>query len=174
MQSQVFIDATGTLDQADHQLFKLMCASPAGGLPLGFMVLSGKDEELIAEGLEELKKLLPKKAFFKRGEKGPTLVMTDDDDATINAIQKVWPDAQCLLCTWHNVQAVFRWLHDGKHSVRYPCSPTTSSTYHLLHPSPLPPISSSTHHLLHLSHLLYPSPHVTSSFPCLLHTSKPK
>ena len=65
LHSQVFIDATGTLDQADHQLFKLMCASPAGGLPLGFMVLSGKDEKLIAEGLEELKKLLPKKAFFK-------------------------------------------------------------------------------------------------------------
>ena len=64
--SQVFIDATGTLDQANHQLFKLMCASPAGGVPLGFMVLSGKDESLIAEGLEELKKLLPRKAFFKR------------------------------------------------------------------------------------------------------------
>ena len=54
------------LDQANHQLFKLMCASPAGGVPLGFMVLSGKDESLIAEGLEELKKLLPRKAFFKR------------------------------------------------------------------------------------------------------------
>ena len=64
--SQVFIDVTGTLDQANHQLFKLMCASPAGGVPLGFMVLSGKDESLIAEGLEELKKLLPRKAFFKR------------------------------------------------------------------------------------------------------------
>ena len=150
----MFIDATGTLDQANHQLFKLMCASPAGGLPLGFMVLSGKDESLITEGLEELKKLLPRKAFFKRGEKGPTLVMTDDDDATINAIKKAWPDAQCLLCTWHNVQAVFRWLHDGKHSVRYPLPPSpppplTSSTPHLIHPSPPSPLNSSTPHLLH-------------------------
>ena len=95
-----------------------MCASLAGGLSLGFMILSGKDEYLIAEGLEELKKLLPQKAFFKRGERGPTLVMTDDDLATINAIKKVWPEAKCLLCSWHNIQAVFRWLHDVKHGVR--------------------------------------------------------
>ena len=82
------------------------------------MVLSGKDESLIAEGLEELSKLLPRKAFFGRGQRGPKLVMTDDDKATINAVAKVWPESQCLLCTWHNLQAVFRWLHDGKHGVR--------------------------------------------------------
>ena len=32
---QIHIDATGTLDQVDSQIFKIMCASPAGGLPLG-------------------------------------------------------------------------------------------------------------------------------------------
>ena len=61
----------------------------AGGLHTGFMVLSGKDESLIAEGLEELNKLLPRKAFFSRGKRGPKLVMTDDDKATINAVAKV-------------------------------------------------------------------------------------
>ena len=47
---QCFIDATGSLDQIDSYLYKLMCASPAGGLPLGFLVLSGKDENLVTEG----------------------------------------------------------------------------------------------------------------------------
>ena len=115
---QVHIDATGTLDQADSQLFKLMCASPAGGLPLGFLVLTGKDENLIAEGLEELKKLLPNNAFFKRGEKGPKIWMTDDDSSLRNALGRVWPDGEKLLCSWHNLQAVFRWLHAGKHGIR--------------------------------------------------------
>jgi hypothetical protein len=115
---QVHIDATGTLDQADSQLLKLMCASPAGGLPLGFLILSGKDENLIAEGLEELKLLLPTNAFHKRGEQGPKLFMTDDDEALRNALKKVWPNAKTLLCTWHNLQAAFRWLHQSQSNIK--------------------------------------------------------
>ena len=85
----VFVDGTGSLDGLDTQMFKLMTCSPAGGLPLGFLLLGSKDEETLTEGFSELKLLLPNNAFFKRGKDGPLIFMTDDDTAEINALSKV-------------------------------------------------------------------------------------
>ena len=64
-----------------------------------------------------MKKLLPKEAFFKRGEKGPRLFMTDDDEALRNALKNVWPQALLLLCVWHILQSVYRWLCNGNNGV---------------------------------------------------------
>ena len=78
-----FIDATGSLDRVNHQLVKLMTESPSGGLPLGFLILSDQKQETLEAGFEELKKLLPEKAFAGRGaERGPELFMTDDDSVS--------------------------------------------------------------------------------------------
>ena len=75
-----FVDATGSLDRVNHQLVKLMTESPSGGLPLGFLILSNQKQETLEAGFEELKKLLPEKAFAGRGaERGPELFMTDED-----------------------------------------------------------------------------------------------
>ena len=75
-----FIDATGSLDRMNHQLVKLMTESPSGGLPLGFLILSDQKQATLDAGFEQLKKLLPEKAFAGRGaERGPELFMTDDD-----------------------------------------------------------------------------------------------
>ena len=80
----VFIDGTGSLDRVNHQLVKLMTESPVGGLPLGFMILSDQTEKTLDAGFEDLKKLLPEKAFFGRGaNRGPALIMTDDDSVII-------------------------------------------------------------------------------------------
>ena len=76
----VFIDGTGSLDRMNHQLVKLMTESPVGGLPLGFMILSDQTEKTLDAGFEDLKKLIPEKAFYGRGAGiGPQLIMTDDD-----------------------------------------------------------------------------------------------
>ena len=66
----VYVDGTGSLDKLDTQLFKLMTCSPAGGLPLGFMLLGSKDEETIEAGLQEFKSLVGEDAFFQHGSKG--------------------------------------------------------------------------------------------------------
>ena len=80
----VFIDGTGSLDRVNHQLVKLMTESPVGGLPLGFIILSDQTEKTLDAGFEDLKKLLPDKAFFGRGaQRGPELIMTDDDSVII-------------------------------------------------------------------------------------------
>ena len=76
----MFVDATGSLDRCNHQLLKLMTESPVGGLPLGFMIMSDQTEKSLTEGFEEFKKLLPDESFSGAGvEKGPEIIMTDDD-----------------------------------------------------------------------------------------------
>ena len=76
----MFVDGTGSLDRLNHQLIKLMTESPSGGLPLGFMILTDQKEKSLDAGFAGIKKLLPGGAFFGRGkERGPELIMTDDD-----------------------------------------------------------------------------------------------
>ena len=80
----MFVDCTGSLDRMNHQLLKLMTESPAGGLPLGFIVLSDQKEESLDAGFKAIKNLMPAGAFCGRGaEKGPELIMTDDDPVSI-------------------------------------------------------------------------------------------
>ena len=101
----MFVDATGSLDRCNHQVVKFMTASPAGGLPLGFLVLSNHTEETLAEGIKDLKALMPTEAFYNRGVKvGPKVILTDDDSGEINSLKRAWPKATCLLCQWHILQ----------------------------------------------------------------------
>ena len=43
--------------------------------------------------------------------------MTDDSTAERNAMQKVWPDAWLLLCTFHFLQSKWTWLHNGQNRI---------------------------------------------------------
>lgn len=47
-----------------------MTESPAGGLPLGFLVLSNHTEATLKEGIKDLKALMPENAFYGRGRVG--------------------------------------------------------------------------------------------------------
>ena len=110
----VYVDATSNLDRQDSRLIKCMTCSPAGGLPLGFIITNSESEKTLKLSFEKLKKVLPKDAFFKRGkDKGPVSFMTDE----INALKATWPEAKLLICVWHVLNAVCRWLWDGNHKI---------------------------------------------------------
>ena len=85
----VLVDATSNLDRQDTKFHRFLVPSPAGGLPIGYMITSGESEELLTEAMEAFRdKVLPSHAFFKRGAKrGPMLFITDDADAEINALR---------------------------------------------------------------------------------------
>ena len=84
-----------------------MTESPAGGLPLGFLVLSNHTEATLDAGIEDLKALMPDQAFSGRGpEVGPQVILTDDDTGEINSVSRAWPEATCLLCQWHLMQVI--------------------------------------------------------------------
>ena len=107
------------LDRQDSKLIKFMTCSPAGGLPLGFLITSSENETTLTEAFTLFKDVLPDYAFCKRGQhKGPVLFMTDDADAEINALKKVWPESKFLLCVWHVLNAVWRWLWLGDHQIK--------------------------------------------------------
>ena len=114
----VFCDSTSTLDRFNTSLFILSTSHPSGGMPLAVMITSDEKEETILQGLNMLKKVLPKEAFCGRGVKqGPTVTMTDDSLAERNALHSVWPGTQLLLCVFHFLQAKWTWLHDGQNRI---------------------------------------------------------
>ena len=101
----MFVDGTGSLDRCNHQLVKFLTESPAGNLPLGFLILSKINSETIYQGIEDMKVLLPDDAFHRRGKDlGPQVIMTDDDNAEINALKRAWPMAIFIQCQWHILQ----------------------------------------------------------------------
>ena len=80
-----------------------------------------------------MKEVLPDYAFYGRGKnKGPVLFMTDDADAEINALHAVWPEAKLLLCVWHVLNAVWRWLWDGSHQINKEDRPHLLKTFRAL------------------------------------------
>ena len=48
----------------------------------------------------------------------PRLFMADDDAAEKGALQNQWPDSTQLLCIFHFLQAMWRWLWDSKHEIK--------------------------------------------------------
>src|SRR6266496_4634318 len=65
-----------------------------------------------------LKTILPPHAFYGRGpQTGPILFLTDDSNAERNALELCYPKAIHLLCTFHLLQAFWRWLYDSKHHI---------------------------------------------------------
>src|SRR5207253_9625584 len=62
--------------------------------------------------------ILPPCAFYRRGpEIGPVVFLTDDSSAERNALEICWPQGIRLLCTFHILQAFWRWLFDSKHHI---------------------------------------------------------
>ena len=110
----VFMDSSGCLDKDNHRLFILMTHSAAGGLPLGCFITSSESLGAIKYGLELLKSLI-KVPFYGVGY--PQVFMTDDSKAERGAIAAVFPQSELMLCTFHVLQAVWRWAHESKHGL---------------------------------------------------------
>ncbi|ROJ26343.1 hypothetical protein DPX16_12505 [Anabarilius grahami] len=112
-----FMDSSGNMDRENCRVFLLLTHTCAGGLPLGIVKTQSEDERTISEGLELFKSLLTKDAFGGRGEAGPCVFLTDDSKAEKGAIAQVFPEATQLLCIFHLLQAVWRWLWNKEHKV---------------------------------------------------------
>jgi hypothetical protein len=66
-----------------------------------------------------LKTILPSYAFYGRGpQTGPMIFITDDSSAERNALEICWPQGIRLLCTFHVLQAFWRWIYDSKHCIK--------------------------------------------------------
>lgn len=114
----VFVDSSGGVDRHGCRVFLMMTHSAVGGLPLGVLITSSESENILTAGFQLLKDLFPPEALFGRHEKGPEIIMTDDAEAERKALGKVYPDSTLLLCSFHILQALWRFLWDAKHKVQ--------------------------------------------------------
>ncbi|XP_030838984.1 uncharacterized protein LOC756446 isoform X2 [Strongylocentrotus purpuratus] len=114
----VFVDSTGNLDRHGSKVFLFLTHSSSGGLPLGVVITQNEKEGTLEKAFQQLQTLLPADAFGGRGERGPSVFITDDCLAERKALNAVFPNSVLLLCTFHVLQAVWRWLWDSKHGIK--------------------------------------------------------
>lgn len=112
----VFMDSSGTVDRDGSRIFVLLTDSECGALPLGLMITTSESVEAIKCGFNIIKELVGANIFGGH-EEGPNVFMTDDSLAEQKAVEDMWPAAKRLLCIFHVLQAVYRWLSKAKNGI---------------------------------------------------------
>ena len=81
------------------------------------MVLtSDEKEQTLKKALSMIMEICPEKAFFGNSA-GPAVIMTDNCDELRNALKLIFPESYLLLCSFHMLQQVWRWLYDRTHNI---------------------------------------------------------
>ena len=114
----VFVDATSNTEEHNLKVFLMCTNNVSGALPLGILITSDEQERTLKQGFEMLRSCLPEYAFNGRGrEQGPQVILTDNCKEERNARKSVWPTSVLLLCIFHMLQQLWRWLHESKNSI---------------------------------------------------------
>jgi len=90
----VFVDSTSSCDPQNHCVTFLLTPYAAGAAPLGVIITHGQSEKAYKSGFS-LIKINVKNAFVGQGY--PSIFLTDNSDAEINALMTVWPNSTSLL-----------------------------------------------------------------------------
>jgi hypothetical protein len=126
----VFVDATSNTEEHNLKVFLLCTHSVVGALPCALLITSDEKESMLKDWFELVKKCLPEDAFYGRGcDEGPAVMMTDNCDEERRALQFVWPSVKLLLCTFHILQQVWRWLLDKNHQINQSYRPMILSMF---------------------------------------------
>ncbi|XP_048589237.1 uncharacterized protein LOC116618843 [Nematostella vectensis] len=114
----VFVDATSNTEEHNLKVFVMCTHNVSGALPLGILIASDERESTLKQGFKMLCSCLPEYAFNGRGkENGPKVILTDNCKEERNALKSIWPLSTLLLCTFHMLQQLWRWLHESKNNV---------------------------------------------------------
>ena len=115
----VFVDSSGGMEEYNLRVFLIVTHSPVGALPLGIIVTSDETTDTLTRAFELFSSTLQQdNSFFGKGAMaGPTVIMTDNCVELRDALHAVWPRSHLLLCVFHIMQQVWRWLFDKKHGI---------------------------------------------------------
>ncbi|XP_065217359.1 uncharacterized protein LOC135843411 [Planococcus citri] len=113
----LFIDSTSCCDSENYSITFLLSATPAGAVPCGVLITKQQTMDAFTTGFTLLKNMMASLggSFFK--QEFPNVIMTDNCAAEIGAAKIVWPESILLLCIFHVLQYVLRWLQDGSHGI---------------------------------------------------------
>ena len=118
------------MEEHNLRVFILCTHSVAGSLPLGLIVTSDETTSTLVAAFEAYRDSLPPDSFFNRGNKvGPEIFLTDNCSEERDALSIVWPTALLILCVFHVLQQVWRWLHDKNHRINLIDRPTLLSKF---------------------------------------------
>ena len=113
----VFVDSTGNCESHNLKIFLMCTHSTVTALPLGLVVVQNEQESTLKLAFGMLKDCLPPAAFFNQGTLGPEIILTDNCSEEIIALKYTWPESKLLLCLFHILQQVLRWLMLKSHGV---------------------------------------------------------
>ena len=105
------------MDEHYLKVFVICTYSVVGALPLGMIITSDERTETLVKSFTMYKEMLPDNAFFGRGVNGPAIFMTDNCSELRAALCFVWPLSILLLCLFHILQQVWRWLCDSNNAI---------------------------------------------------------
>lgn len=104
----IFVDSSGSCDQTNTVVTFFFGSSKIGGIPMGVVLHTGQSQNNYTSAFELLKKLIRPNGFYERGE--PNVIMTDDSIAERKALKACFPKSTLLLCTFHILQAKFKFV----------------------------------------------------------------
>jgi len=110
-----FADSTASCDADNHVITFILVLSPHGAVPAGVIITAGQSQQDYVAGFSALNQLLNSRGFHGKGH--PNVIITDDSAAERTALSTVWPASLLLLCHFHVMQALWRWLWDTKHNI---------------------------------------------------------
>ena len=111
------IDATSGLDRCDSKIFWIVMPSPGGAMPLETLFVSSEWQDILVKAFEMYKSLLPSYAFHGRGRNGPVCFLTDNCQAEYESFIQVFPSSEHLLCQFHLLQTIWRWIRAAAHKI---------------------------------------------------------
>lgn len=110
LQDIAFIDSTSACDAEQHSITFIMAPCAAGAVPLSIIITKGQTSKAYIAGFQLLQKVANNKFH-------PKIILTDNSAAEITALNTVFPFSTTLLCIFHVLQAVWRWLWNSKHGI---------------------------------------------------------
>lgn len=114
----VFMDSSGSMDRHNFRVFLMLTHSVAGGLPVGVLILPNEKETTLIKALQLYNTLLSTDSFNGRGTQGPIAFITDDSASEHLALTTVYPNSKTLLCSFHVLQAHWRYLWSEENKVQ--------------------------------------------------------
>lgn len=110
-----FVDSTGSVDQQSLTVTVLLIGTCIGALPTGLTISGEKSEQAYTHLFEMLRDLTEEVDPSSRWN--PSIAMTDGDSAIRKGLKSTFPDIVLLLCLFHILQAVWRFLFSKESGV---------------------------------------------------------
>lgn len=116
----VYVESCECSVNKDNQVYHILLLyahTAVGGVPLGSVLVTDDNVDILTVGFQLLKELLPDKAFGGNGTQGPHILLIKDSDNQKKALNSVWPASDVIVCIFRILQSMWEWLWCEKQNI---------------------------------------------------------